>query len=137
MTSTPTTNPAERVRERMRRWMELTRLPQMEVARELGKTQPWLDKILQGKNYVRLRDLDQIAAAMRTTASELVRDESEHYTLELTPTELRFVEQLRRRPELVEAIATLMRAMRPPSRVPDSSAGPSTPIFSKPRSARR
>lgn len=133
MTSTAL-NPAERVRERVRRWMELTRLPQQEVARELGKTQPWLDKILQGKNSVRLRDLDQIAAAMRATASELVRDETERYTLELTPTEVRMVEQLRRRPELLDAVATLL-AIRPP-RVPDSSPSPSKSKLGKPRSAR-
>jgi len=125
-------NPAERVRERLRRWLELTRLSQRDVAPELGKTQPWLAAVLQGKNEVRLRDLDDIATAMRTTAADLVRDESERYLIELTPTELRIVEQLRRRPDSLDAIATLLRVKTPGPPLPPDPDVPK-PRFGKPR----
>lgn len=101
-------SPADRVRQRMARWMELAGLSQRDFADDLHKTQVWLQKILAGENDVRLRSLDEIAQAMRTTAAELVRGEDERYQLELTPTEVRIIEQLRRRPEAFQAIAMLL-----------------------------
>lgn len=101
-------HPAERVRQRMERWMTITGITQIDFARELKKTQVWLQKILNGKNHVRLRDLDDVAQAMRTTASELVRTDDERYQLELSPTEVRVLEQMRRRPELFGAVSTFL-----------------------------
>lgn len=100
--------PADRVRERMERWMALAGLSQRDFAADLEKTQVWLQKVLAGENDVRLRTLDDIARAMRTTAAELVRGDEDRYQLELTPTEVRIVEQLRRRPEAFHAIAMLL-----------------------------
>src|SRR5688572_30746828 len=98
MATTPTSaSPADRVREAMRRWMETTGISQRDFASDLGKSQVWLQKILQqGGNQVRLKDLDDIARAMHTSASELVRAEDDRYQLELSPTELRVVQHLRR-----------------------------------------
>lgn len=108
-------NPAERVRERMRRWMETANLDQRTFAGDLKKSQVWLQKVLTGENQVRLRDLDQIADAMRTTTTELVRSDEERYTLELTPTEVRIVEALRRlRADVLDAFLKLLDA-RPTS----------------------
>ena len=106
--STATETPADRVRERMKRWMDVTGMTQGEFARDLNKSQVWLQKILTGENHVRLRDLDDVAQAMRTTAAELVRGMDERYQLELTPTEVRVIEQLRRRQELFGAITTFL-----------------------------
>lgn len=103
-----TETPAERVRNRMKRWLEVTGITQGAFAQEIQKSQVWLQKILTGENHVRLRDLDDVAHAMRTTAAELVRTEDERYQLELSPTEVRVLEQLRRRPELVHAITTFL-----------------------------
>ena len=101
-------SPAERVRQAMQRWMDTTGMTQREFAKDLGKSQVWLQKILQqGGNQPRLRDIDIIANAMHTTAAELVRADNHHYQLELTPTELRVLQHLRRRPELLDAVATL------------------------------
>lgn len=101
--------PATRVRDRMKDWLQVTGISQQEFVEELQKTQPWLAAILKGKNDVRLADLDIIAQAMRTTASELVRTSDERYQLELSPTEVRIMERLRHRPEMYGAIATLLR----------------------------
>ena len=107
-------NPAERVRERIKRWMETAQLGQRELARDLGKSQVWLQKVLAGENAVRLRDIDLIADALRTTAAELLRDsDDERYTLELTPTEVRVIERLRRRPEILEGITKVLQIYPP------------------------
>lgn len=103
-----TDSPAERVRDRMKRWLEMTGITQAAFAQDIKKSQVWLQKILTGENHVRLRDLDDVADAMRTTAAELVRGSDERYQLELTPTEVRVLEQLRRRPELFGAITTFL-----------------------------
>lgn len=88
--------------------MQLAGLSQRDFAADLNKTQVWLQKVLAGENEVRLRSLDEVASAMRTTAAELVRGDEDRYQLELTPTEVRIVEQLRRQPEAFHAIAMLL-----------------------------
>lgn len=107
--SAETDNPAGRVRERMRAWMETTQVGQREFAGDLQKSQVWLQKVLTGENHVRLKDLDEVAHAMRTTSSELVRSKEDRYQLELTPTEVRILEKLRRRPEAFQAVAALLQ----------------------------
>lgn len=112
--------PAERVRDRMRHWMDTTHTGQREFAADLKKTQVWLQKILKGENHVRLKDLDQIADAMRTTASELVRGEDDRYTVEVTPTELRILENLRRSEEVLRGIMSILHLKD----VPEPKPGP-------------
>lgn len=102
-------NPAQRVKERMQHWMETTGLDQRTFAKALGKTQVWLQKVLRGTNNVTLKDLDIIAKAMRTTACELVRGPEETYELHLSQAELRVIEQLRYQPDLFDALASFMR----------------------------
>jgi transcriptional regulator with XRE-family HTH domain len=104
---------ADRVRERMRDWMETTGLDQRTFSDALGKSQVWLQKVLKGENHVRLRDLDQVADAMRTSASELVRDDSARYTLECSPSEVRLIERLRHQPDIHEAVTTIINARFP------------------------
>lgn len=125
MANTPE-NPAERLRDRMRQWMDTTGLSQDEFVADLQKSQVWLQKILKGENHVRLKDLDDVARAMRTTASELVRTNDERYQLELTATEVRILEKLRRRPEAFNAVAALLR-------VPTLTHEVRTPALSKSR----
>jgi transcriptional regulator with XRE-family HTH domain len=105
---TDETSPAARVRQRMKHWMDTTGVGQRDFSGDLHKSQIWLQKILKGENHVRLKDLDEVAQAMRTTASDLVRGDDERYQLELTPTEVRILERMRRRPEAFTAIASLL-----------------------------
>lgn len=101
-------NPAERVRERLKQWMDTTKIGQRELAKDLGKSQVWLQKVLAGQNEIRLRHLDDVARALRTSARELVRGEEDRYSFELGPTEVRIVEKLRHRPKAKQAIADLL-----------------------------
>lgn len=119
-------SPADRVRARLKHWLDVTKLGQRQFAADVGKTQVWLQKVLAGGengNDVRLRDLDILARAMRTTASELVRSADEYYALELTPTELRIIEQLRRRQELLLAVATILGVGLPSTETPRHPPG--------------
>lgn len=131
MTANAPKTPAERVRERMARWLEVTGLTQREFADALQKTQVWLQKVLKGENDVRLRQLDEIARAMRTTAAELIRDDEERYQLELTPTEVRIMEQLRRAPESYAAIATLLHVPHLPPHSTATEPPPNRSVFGK------
>lgn len=118
-------SPADRVRARLKHWLDITKLGQRQFAQDVGKTQVWLQKVLsdgEKGNDVRLRDLDTIARAMRTTASELVRTADDYYALELTPTELRIIEQLRRRQELLLAVATILGVGLPVTSTPAAEA---------------
>lgn len=119
-------HPAERVRQRLERFMEISGYTQREFAAALGMSQPWLEKILTGENQVRLEDLDNLADKMHTTAAQLIRTDEERYTLELTPTELNVVERLRRKPELLLACLTLLQAA-PASSVGSRRASPKGP----------
>lgn len=101
-------HPAERVRQRMQHWMDTTGLDQRAFSEELGRSQVWLQKVLKGENHVRLKDLDEIARAMRTSAAELVREDHERYSLECTPTEVRILERLRHQPAIYEALTLLL-----------------------------
>jgi transcriptional regulator with XRE-family HTH domain len=107
-------DPAARVRRRLAEWIEIVGLTQREVAAELNRSQPWLDKILSGENSVRLKDLDDIARRMRTSASDLVRETTERRTVELTPSEFRLIERLRRRPGAIQACLVLVETHRGP-----------------------
>lgn len=101
-------NPAERVRERIRHWMDTTKIGQREFASDLDKSQVWLQKVLSGENDVRLKHLDDVARALRTTAAELVRGEEDRYQFELTPTEVRILERMRHRQHVLRAVAALL-----------------------------
>ena len=116
---TPAT-PPERVRLAILRWLDTTKLTQRQLAETMHRSQAWLDKVLQGKNDVRLEDLDVVARALRTTAPELVRAEEERYQMELSPTEVRVIERLRHRQDLFDLIARLLDARVDPVKLPDT-----------------
>lgn len=89
--------PSERARERLRSALDRDIWTQREFARKIGKSQPWLVKILSGENALRLDDLDAVAAVLQMPAAELIRD-NENALLELRPSEVRAIRALRRLP---------------------------------------
>lgn len=134
-------NPAKRVRERMQQWLDLTKLGQREFAKAMQKSQIWLQKVLSGENHVRLKDLDIVAAAMRTTAADLVRTEDRRYLIECTPAEFAVLERLRMRRESFEAVRMLLdvplepvirRSEAPPSDEHRTRAKPFNPKAGRP-----
>jgi transcriptional regulator with XRE-family HTH domain len=103
--------------------MDVAGLDQRTMAEACNKSQVWLQKVLAGENHVRLKDLDFVAAAMRTTAAELVRSDDNRYQLECSPTEVRLIERLRRRPDLFDALMLLLDVR--PASVPNQTTLPS------------
>lgn len=67
---------------------------QRELAGKVGKSQPWLVKILSGENALRLDDIDRVAKALGWPPAELIR-EGENELIEVTPSELRLLRAFR------------------------------------------
>ena len=74
--------PSERARERLRVLLDRDGWTQREFAGKLGRSQPWLVKILSGENALRLDDLDAVAEVLKIPSGELIR-QAEHELLEL------------------------------------------------------
>lgn len=108
----PPPNPAERVRQRLLRWIDDTKITQRDFAALFGKTQAWLEKILQGENHVRLEDLDVVAGVLRTTASDLLRQTDERYQVDCSPTEIRILEAMRQSPDVARGVLLILSARR-------------------------
>ncbi len=70
---------------------------QREFASRVGKSQPWLQQIVAGRNKVRLDDLDRVAGALGVPPAELIR-EPENELVEVIPDELRLLRLFRAMP---------------------------------------
>jgi transcriptional regulator with XRE-family HTH domain len=108
---------AERVRQRVIALMEDLDLSQRQLAERVGRTQPWVAKVVRGPKRggqdVRLEDLDDLAMALGVTAVEMVRDPGLEFVADLTPSEMRILEQLRRIPQTgFDAVRTLLSLQR-------------------------
>lgn len=86
--------PADRARERLRALLDRHIWTQREFAERVGKSQPWLQKILDGENHLRLEDLDTVATALNVPTAELIRGDQDEL-VELTPSELRLLRAFR------------------------------------------
>lgn len=101
---------ADRVRDRIRAWLDVSGETQEDFVRRFGRTKEWLQKVLSAENQVRLADIDRIARAMHMTPPDLVRDETEgRFQLDLSPTEVRLIHRVRHRPKAMEALEELMQ----------------------------
>lgn len=108
--------PSERARERLRVLLDRDGWTQREFAGKLGRSQPWLVKILSGENALRLDDLDAVAEVLKIPSGELIR-QAEHELLELTPLEVTLVHAFRElTPPLQQAAYSLVRGATPTGR---------------------
>lgn len=99
-------NAAERVRRRIKDWADgegrgsRTRLA--EAVKGLfnePRTQSWVTDIIQGRQDVRLRDLDAIGREIGVPPGDLVRYDDNLY-LEVTPSEIRLLRFFRNLPDV-------------------------------------
>lgn len=101
---------ADRVRERIREWLDVSGETQEEFVARFGRTKEWLQKVVSGENHVRLADIDRIAHAMHLSPSDLVRSAEEgRFQMDLTPTEMRLIHRVRHRPKALEALEEIMQ----------------------------
>ena len=97
-----TMNAAERVRQMVIALMDERKFSQRDFAERMGRSQPWVAKVIRGPRKggqdVRLEDLDDLALALGVTSVELVRDHGLEFVAELTPSEMRVLQQFRKLP---------------------------------------
>lgn len=66
---------AERLRTRVRDFLDRRRMSQTQLATKMGKTQSWLSRRLTGNQSFRIRDLDRLAEIFDITVPELFFDD--------------------------------------------------------------
>lgn len=107
MGAVPQLDAAERVRRRLQEWAKTRgRGAGKELAAAVpGKfgqpmTEQWASGILNGRNDLRLADLDSIAELLHVPPGDLVRRDGDHY-VEVIPSEMRFLKYVRSVPDTV------------------------------------
>ena len=109
----PTTASA-RVRQRLKDELQAVGISQRELADELSKqtneywTQSKVGKVLNGNVELKVDDVDAIAKVAGIFLSEAVRDRGLEFYAEMTPTELRVLERLRRRTGALQGVMLLL-----------------------------
>lgn len=113
----------DRVRRRLRDEMTDRNLSQQDVADLLKWTQSRVAQKLTGRTPITLDELEALAFAVGLSLPELVRDHGLEFCAEMTPTELRMFQLLRKLPINVrDSVFTLLRV--PSSSKPDRHAKP-------------
>lgn len=101
-------NVSERAMMRIREEMTERKLSQRDLAQLLRCSQGRVAKMLNGGVHLRLSDLAILAEAVGIPLVEAVRDRGLEFFAELTPTEVRILERLRRRPEVIPALGVIL-----------------------------
>lgn len=99
---------AKRALLRVREEMTERKISQRDLAETMRCSQGRIAKILNGGVNLRVDDLDTLARAVGISLTEAVRDRGMEFQAEMTPTELRVLERLRRRPGVLQAIMTML-----------------------------
>ena len=106
---------SERVRERLRDEIIKQKLTQQEVADLIGAgwTQTRVAQKLHARSRITLDELEALCFALGLPISEIVRDRGLEFYAEMTPTEVRLLEQFRQRDtKEQDAFLTLFHVQR-------------------------
>lgn len=90
----PTMN--DRVRDRLKEEAQKRKLSQRDLAGFLQWTLSKVSKKLNGYTMIDLNELEALCFAVGITPTEAVRDRGLEFCAEMTPTELRVLEQIRK-----------------------------------------
>jgi transcriptional regulator with XRE-family HTH domain len=99
---------AERAVLRIREEMAARGLSQRDLAGLLHCSQGRVAKLLTGGVKLRLNDVAVLADAVGITAVEAIRDRGVEFFAELSPSELRLLERLRRQPHKLSCALVLL-----------------------------
>lgn len=117
-------NLPDRVRQRLRDELTREKVSQQELADMIKWTQSRVAQKLTGRTPITLEELDALCFGLSLSPVEAVRDHGLEFCAELTPTELRMLEQIRRLPRpVIDAVLTLLRVPLSTNK-PDRHAGP-------------
>lgn len=100
--------PAQRAVIRIREEMTERKISQRDLASLLKCSQGRVAKMLNGGVQLRVNDLATLAGAVGITLVEAIRDRGLEFFAEMTPTEVRILERMRRRPHLLEGVTILL-----------------------------
>lgn len=89
----------ERVRQRLRDEKARRGLSERDIAGMVGWSQSRVAYKLNGRTAISLDELDALCFGLGIQPSEAVRDRGLEFCAEMTPTELRLLEQIRRLPK--------------------------------------
>lgn len=104
----PPMTPADRAIVRIREEMTARNLSQRDLAERLRCSQGRIAKLLNGRVAIRVNDLDELAMAVGLPLAEVIRDRGLEFYAEMTPTEVRMIEQLRRRPHMLQGVLLML-----------------------------
>jgi transcriptional regulator with XRE-family HTH domain len=99
---------AERAVLRIREEMTERKISQRDLAGLLRCSQGRVAKMLNGGVRLRLNDVAVLAEAVGISVVEAVRDRGLEFHAELTPSELRLLERLRRRPQALQGVLMVL-----------------------------
>jgi transcriptional regulator with XRE-family HTH domain len=99
---------AERVLLRIREEMAERKISQRDLAHDLHCSQGRVAKILNGGVNLRVNDIAVLADAVGITPVEALRDRGLEFFAELTPSEVRILERLRRRPHALQGALLML-----------------------------
>jgi len=99
---------AERAILRIREEMTERHVSQRDLAEILNCSQGRVAKILNGGVMLRVNDLAILADAVGITVVEALRDRGFEFYAELTPSEVRVLERLRRRPNALRGVMMIL-----------------------------
>lgn len=108
-----------RVRQRLRDELRSRGISQRELADTLSKqtsefwTQSKVQKVLTGVVELKVDDVEAIAKVAGIFLSEAVRDRGLEFYAEMSPTELRVLERLRKKPETIHGLMMLLDMAHP------------------------
>ncbi len=99
---------AERAVLRIREEMTARHISQRDLAERLQCSQGRVAKILNGGVNLRLNDVATLTNAVGISVVEAVRDRGLEFHAEMSPTELRILERIRQRPNVLQGLMTIL-----------------------------
>lgn len=97
-----TRNALQRLQKRAAQRLAELDITARQVAKEMRRGDAWISAVLNGRQGIQLKDLDEFARALKLPPSELVREDDTELR-ELSPTEMRLLRVFRDWPEPVKA----------------------------------
>jgi transcriptional regulator with XRE-family HTH domain len=104
---------SRRACERIRAEMQRLTLNQADLAGIIGWTQSKVSKVLNGETVLTVDDLEALCFGVHVRISEAVRDHGLEFCAEMTPKELRLLDELHRRPGALEGLMQALRIAAP------------------------
>lgn len=113
---------SERVRLRLRDEMSRKNLSQRDLAGMLNTNQSRISKLLSGQIALDVDALEELCVVLGIAPTEAVRDHGLEFCAEMTPTELRLFQEMRKEPHRFEGVLAIFE-VRTKTNKPDRHAG--------------